>query len=207
MTTLTEKQSEILQVIRNHMEHHGHAPTVREIGAAVNLSSSCSVKKHLDSLEEKGCIRRDRYQREIELLHDGEPVSFGRSVCVPMLGRVAGGLPVLADQDVAPEMMPLPLSLLPRGSGITGDLFALEVYGDSMRNAGIADGDIVVARRQSAARDGEIVIALIDDEATVKTFFREANRIRLQPENPDFDPIYAESVSILGRVVLAIKTF
>lgn len=207
MEALTEKQREILKVIRTHIEARGYAPTVREIGAAVNLSSSCSVKKHLDALEVKGKIKRDRYQREIELCEDGEPVTLGRSFCVPLLGRVAGGAPLLAQQDNSPEMLPLPLSLLPRGVETTRDLFALEVYGDSMRNAGIADGDIVVARKQSTARDGDIVIALIEDEATVKTFFKEKDRVRLQPENPDFEPIYAVDVSILGKVTLAIKRF
>jgi repressor LexA len=207
MESLTDKQREILQVIRTNIETRGYAPTVREIGAAVNLSSSCSVKKHLDSLEAKGKIKRDRYRREIELCEDGEPVTLGRSVCVPLLGRVAGGAPILAQQDNSPEMLPLPLSLLPRGVETTRDLFALEVYGESMRDAGIADGDIVVARKQSTARDGEIIIALIEDEATVKTFYREKDRIRLQPENPDFAPIYAKDVSILGKVALAIKRF
>lgn len=207
MESLTDKQREILQVIRTNIENRGYAPTVREIGAQVNLSSSCSVKKHLDSLEAKGKIKRDRYKREIELCEDGEPVTLGRSVCVPLLGRVAGGSPLLAIEEGTPEMLPLPLTLLPRGVETTRDLFALEVYGDSMRDAGIADGDIVVARKQPTARNGEIVIALIDDEATVKTFYKETGRIRLQPENPDFEPIYAIDVSILGRVTLAIKRF
>jgi len=207
MESLTDKQREILQVIRANIEKKGYSPTVREIGAAVNLSSSCSVKKHLDTLEAKGRIKRDRYRREIELCEDGEPVTLGRSICVPLLGRVAGGAPILAEQDSSPEMLPLPLSLLPKGAESTRDLFALEVYGDSMKDAGIADGDIVVARKQATARNGEIVIALIDDEATVKTYYREEKRIRLQPENADFEPIYSVDVSILGKVTLAIKRF
>jgi len=207
MEALTEKQREILLVIRTHIENQGFAPTVRDIGLAVNLSSSCSVKKHLDTLEAKGYIKRDRYQRQIELMDNGTPLTLGRSVCVPLIGRVAGGSPLFADQSSTPEMLPLPLSLLPRGAETSRDLFALEVYGDSMRDAGIADGDIVVARKQSTARDGEIVIALIEDEATVKTYYREKDTVRLQPQNPDFEPIYSREVSILGKVTLAIKRF
>lgn len=208
MQTLTEKQSQILDAIRQGIEQKGHAPTVREIGALVSLSSSCTVKKHLDSLEAKGYIRRDRYKRAISLMEDGSPLEFGRSVCVPLLGRVAGGAPIFADQSSEPEMLPLPVSLLGRGDATGRNLFALEVYGDSMRDAGIANGDIVVARKQETAANGDIVVALIGEEATVKTFYREgANSVRLQPENPDFDPIYPEEMAILGKVAMAIKVF
>lgn len=208
MHTLTEKQRQILGIIRRTIEQRGQAPTVREIGALVNLSSSCTVKKHLDSLEAKGFIKRDRYKRSIDLMEGGTPVAFGRSVCVPLLGRVAGGAPILAEQSSAPEMLPLPLSLLRRGDETGRDLFALEVYGDSMRDAGIGDGDIVVARRQGTAQDGDIVVALLGDEATVKTFYREnSGVVRLQPENADYEPIYAEEVSIMGKVAMAIKRF
>ncbi len=208
MNTLTEKQRQILSIIRKSIEQQGHAPTVREIGAQVSLSSSCTVKKHLDSLEMKGYIKRDRYKRSISLMEGGAPVAFGRSVCVPLLGRVAGGAPILADEASAPEMLPLPVSLLRRGDESGRNLFALEVYGDSMRDAGIADGDIVVARKQETATDGDIVVALIGDEATVKTFYREnGGVVRLQPENPDYAPIYTEDVSILGKVAMAIKRF
>jgi len=208
MQTLTEKQRQILGIIRKTIEQRGQAPTVREIGALVNLSSSCTVKKHLDSLETKGFIKRDRYKRSIDLMDGGTPMTMGRSVCVPLLGRVAGGAPILAEQSSAPEMLPLPLSLLRRGDETGRNLFALEVYGDSMRDAGIADGDIVVARRQETAQDGEIVVALLGDEATVKTFYREnSGVVRLQPENPDYEPIFSEEVSIMGKVAMAIKRF
>lgn len=208
MHTLTEKQRQILGIIRKNIEQRGQAPTVREIGALVNLSSSCTVKKHLDSLEAKGFIKRDRYKRSIDLMEGGVPVTLGRSVCVPLLGRVAGGAPILAEQSSAPEMLPLPVSLLRRGDETGRNLFALEVYGDSMRDAGIGDGDIVVARRQETAQDGEIVVALLGDEATVKTFYREnTGVVRLQPENPDYQPIFAEEVSIMGKVAMAIKRF
>jgi repressor LexA len=208
MQILTEKQNQILNVIRKAIEQVGNAPTVREIGALVNLSSSCTVKKHLDSLEAKGYIKRDRYKRSISLMEDGAPVAFGRSVCVPLLGRVAGGAPILAEQFATPEMLPLPLSLLRRGDETGRDLFALEVCGNSMRDAGIADGDIVVARKQETASDGDIVVALIGEEATVKTFYREnGGVVRLQPENPEYEPIFTEDVSILGKVAMAIKRF
>lgn len=206
MQTLTEKQRQILDVVRHGIERHGHAPTVREIGAAVGLSSSCTVKKHLDSMEVKGAIRRDRYKRGIELMEEGSPVPLGRSVCVPLLGRVAGGTPILAEQSASPEMLPLPVSLLRRGES-GKDLFALEVYGNSMQGVGIADGDIVVARRQETAADGDIVVALLGEEATVKTFFKEAQGVRLQPENPDYSPIFAQDVRIMGKVAMAIKRF
>jgi len=207
MHSLTDKQRQILEIIRTHIGQHGHTPTVREIGALVNLSSSCTVKKHLDSLEAKGFLRRDRYKRSLELMEGGEPVNLGRAVCVPLLGRVAGGTPILAEQFSSPEMLPLPVSLLSRGDHNGKNLFALEVYGNSMRDAGIGDGDIVVARRQNTAADGDIVVALIGEEATVKTFYRETGGIRLQPENPDYEPIFATEVTIMGKVAMAIKRF
>ncbi|MGO8670501.1 MAG: transcriptional repressor LexA [Capsulimonadaceae bacterium] len=217
MESISGKQQEIFQVIRASIEERGYGPTVREIGAAVGLSSSCSVQKHIDALETKGYLRRDRYQRKIELFDDGEPVTirrrpaadepvFAGSVMVPLLGRVAGGCPILAVEDPDAELLPFPESLLPRAAR-SGRLFALEVTGDSMRDAGIANGDMVIALSQPSARDGEIVIARIDDEATVKTFYREPDRIRLQPENPAFAPIYSLDVEIMGRVVLAVKRF
>ena len=207
MQSLTEKQRQILEVVRTHIEQRGHAPTVREIGAQVSLSSSCTVKKHLDSLEAKGFLRRDRYKRSLDLMEGGERLTMGRSVCVPLLGRVAGGAPILAEQSHSPEMLPIPASLLRRGDQSGRDLFALEVYGDSMRDAGIGDGDIVVARRQSTAGDGDIVVALLGEEATVKTFYREVDGVRLQPENPDYEPIFAAEVTIMGKVAMAIKRF
>ena len=206
MQTLTEKQQQILEVVRRQIERRGHAPTVREIGVAVGLSSSCTVKKHLDSLETKGYLRRDRYKRGIELMEGGTPMVLGQSVCVPLLGRVAGGAPILADPSTSPEMLPLPVSLLRRGQS-GQDLFALEVYGNSMQGVGIGDGDIVVAHSQQTASDGDIVVALLGDEATVKTFYREPGGVRLQPENPDYEPILSQDVRIMGKVAMAIKRF
>ena len=206
MQTLTDKQQQILEVVRRQIARRGHAPTVREIGAAVGLSSSCTVKKHLDSLETKGFLRRDRYKRGIELMEGGTPMVMGQSVCVPLLGRVAGGAPILADPSASPEMLPLPVSLLRRGE-TSQTLFALEVYGNSMQGVGIGDGDIVVAHSQQTASDGDIVVALLGDEATVKTFYREPGGVRLQPENPDYEPILSQDVRIMGKVAMAIKRF
>jgi len=207
MEPLTPKQQEILNVIKKGIEAKGYPPTVREIGAAVKLSSSCTVKKHLDSIEVKGYIKRDRYQRGIELMDEGRRVTMGRTVCVPLLGRVAGGAPILATEDPDAEMLPVPQALLPRGTETGRGLFALEVVGDSMRDAGIDDGDIVIARQQSDANNGDIVVALIEDDATVKTFYREESRVRLQPQNPDHKPLYPDDLRILGKVALAIKRF
>ena len=206
MQTLTDKQRQILEVVRRGIEERGHAPTVREIGVAVCLRSSCTVKKHLDGLIAKGFLKRDRYQRGIALMEDGAPVPLGRTVCVPLLGRVAGGPPILAEQSATPEMLPVPLSLLHRGE-TSKDYFALEVYGNSMQGVGISDGDIVVARRQPVAADGDVVVALLGEEATVKTFYKEKSGVRLQPENPDYAPIVSQDVQIMGRVAMAIKWF
>jgi len=208
MHTLSDKQRLILSVIRKSIEQRGQAPTVREIGALVGLSSSCTVKKHLDTLETKGFLKRDRYKRAIDLMESGTPVPLGRAVCVPLIGRVAGGAPILAEQNAAPEMLPLPMALLRRSDQSGQNLFALEVYGNSMQGAGISDGDIVIARKAQTADDGEIVVALLGEEATVKTFHREGGgRVRLQPQNPDYEPIYSDDVTILGTVTMAIKRF
>ena len=204
MQTLTDKQREVLEVVRRGMEARGHAPTVREIGAAVGLRSSCTVKKHLDSLIVKGFLKRDRYQRGISLMEDGTPIMLGRSVCIPLLGRVAGGPPILAEESPTPEMLPVPSALLRRGETAL-NFFALEGYGDSMGGIGIGDGEIVVARRQPTATDGDIVVALLGDEATVKRFYREPDGVRLQPENPDYAPIFAQDVQIMGKVAMTIK--
>jgi repressor LexA len=206
MQTLTEKQQQVLEAVRRGVEARGHAPTVREIGAAVGLRSSCTVKKHLDSLIGKGLLKRDRYQRGISLMEDGTPLTLGRAVCVPLLGRVAGGPPVLAEEAPSPEMLPVPAALLRRGE-TAQNFFALEVYGNSMQGIGIGDGDIVVARRQQTATDGDIVVALLGDEATVKRFFKEQDGVRLMPENPDYAPILTRDVQVMGKVAMTIKWF
>lgn len=220
MQSLTEKQEQVLEAIRRHVMLTGQSPTVREIGHAVNLRSSCSVQKHLDNLEHAGKIRRSSFKyRSIELT-DACATAADAYLSVPLLGVVAGGTPLTAHQEVDPEMLSLPSSLLPRVERRaqadacatrnfgTVPLFALTVKGDSMINAGIADGDIIVARRQAAASNGDIVIALVDEQdATVKRYYREGAAVRLQPENPAFKPLITRSCRVLGKVALAIKRF
>lgn len=201
---ITPKQIEILDVIRQAVMRDGQAPTVREIGRLTGLRSSCSVQKHLNQLETKGYIRRDPYKyRSIELLHDGSPLTRRRTVTVPLVGSVAAGNPILAAENIE-ECYPLPDALVPRDA----DCFMLKVKGDSMINAGIFDGDMVVVRKQETALPGEIVVALIDEEATVKTYYPAGeNGIRLQPENPHLRPIITKDARIVGRVVLSMRQY
>ena len=220
MQSLTPRQAEVLDAIRRHIALTGQSPTVREIGKEVKLRSSCSVQKHLDALERIGKIRRSEFKyRSIQLV-DSHLMNTGASVLIPLLGQVAGGAPMMAHQHEDPELLPLPEILLPRcdrhaqadacatRSYDSAPFFALTVKGDSMQGAGIANGDLVVARRQSGAENGDIVIALIGaDEATVKRFFHEGDAIRLQPENPKFEPLITRDAQIVGKVALAIKRF
>jgi repressor LexA len=224
MDTLTVKQQQILDAIRSHIKSTGQSPTVREIGTAVKLRSSCSVQKQIEALERAGMIRRSSLKyRSIEVVGDerGPVQSFSENnILIPLLGRIAGGPQIEAIQDIEPELISLPLSLLPRvdqnrqqicceqQTFFETPLFGLRVVGRSMVDAGIDDGDLVIARRQSSAENGEIVIALVEDnDATVKKYYREAGRIRLQPANDAFEPIYSDHVQILGKVALAIKQF
>jgi repressor LexA len=201
---LSMKQQEILEIIRQALMRDGQAPTVREIGKSTGLRSSCSVQKHLNQLETKGYIKRDPYKyRSIELLMDGSPMTRRRTVTVPLLGRVAAGTPIFATENIE-ESYPLPEALVPRDA----DCFMLKVKGDSMINAGIFDGDLVVVRKQETAQPGEIVVALIGDDATVKTFYTAGdNGIRLQPENPYMKPIITKEATIMGKVVLAMRQY
>jgi repressor LexA len=220
MQSLTPRQAEVLDAIRRHIALTGQSPTVREVGKEVHLRSSCSVQKHLDALERLGKIRRSSFKyRSIELV-DGHLMNTGGSVLIPLLGQVAGGAPMTAHQAEDPELLPLPEILLPRcdrrvqaeacatRSYESAPFFALTVKGDSMEGAGIADGDLVVARRQRVADNGDIVIAMVGlEEATVKRFFRQGEAIRLEPENPRFEPLISRDVQIVGKVALAIKRF
>ncbi len=197
---LTGRQREIWSFLVDYVDRHGYPPTVREIGQAVGLASPSTVHAHLANLERAGLLRRDPTKpRALELLGRGkqDPVAEAELPKLPLLGQIAAGGPLLADQNVEDEIA-VPERL-------RGD-FLLRVKGDSMIEAGILDGDIVVVRRAQDARDGEIVVALAGDdeavdEATVKTFYREDRRIRLQPENSALEPIYARNVQILGKVV------
>ena len=202
---LTARQQEIWSFLVDYVDRHGYPPTVREIGEAVGLASPSTVHAHLANLERAGLLRRDPSKpRALELLgrrqEERRPEPGPRDVHrLPLVGEVAAGGPLLAQENIEEYVaVPEPLS---RG----GEEFVLRVKGDSMVNAGILDGDLVVVRRQSDARDGDIVVALAGDdesadEATVKTFYREDGRVRLQPENDALEPIYASHVQVLGRV-------
>ncbi|MBC8141707.1 MAG: transcriptional repressor LexA [Armatimonadetes bacterium] len=202
---ISTKQQEILEVIRKALLRDGQAPTVREIGKITGLRSSCSVQKHLNQLEHKGFIKRDPYKyRSVEILQDGAPMARRRTVTVPLVGKVSAGMGISAIEHVE-DNIPLPDTMIPRDC----ECFALRVKGESMINAGIFDGDIVVVRKQQTAIDGEIVVALLGDEdATVKTFYTAgANGIRLQPENPHMRPIITKDVTIMGKVVLTMRQY
>lgn len=192
------RQIEVLRYIHEEVEKKGYPPTVREIGLAVNLSSTSTVHGHLSRLEKKGLIQRDPTKpRAIELTAQGLELIGVKSELIPMLGTVTAGEPILAVEE-ASDFFPLP----PHLKYEENSLFMLTIRGESMINAGILDGDYVIVRKQSSASNGEIVIAMTDeDEATCKRFFKESNRIRLQPENDTMDPIILTSVSILGKVV------
>lgn len=201
MKQLTERQQEVLEIIRRYLMKNGQSPTVREIARELRVRSTCTVHKHLAALEKKGFITKIKYgYRSIELPGEYSPKQT-KFTPVPLLGRVAAGQPLLAAENVD-GFLPVPADMA-QGEG----LFALKVRGDSMRDAGIFDGDIIVAHQQSTADNGDIVVALLDEEATVKRFFREPDRVRLEPENPDFAPIITSAVQILGKVALSIRRF
>jgi repressor LexA len=205
MDELPERQRLILQVIEDAVREHGYPPTVREIGSAVGLCSPASVQSHLAALEAQGYIRRGAAKRRA--LEVTRPVKGGSTVRaanrglrpVPLVGRVAAGTPLLADENIE-ESLDVPGFL-----GGDEGCFALRVTGTSMINAGIFDGDIVVVRRQETAVDGDIVVALLQDEATVKRFYREENQVRLQPENDLMEPIYAREPLIAGKVIAVMR--
>ena len=199
---LTGRQQEIWNFLTDYVDAHGYPPTVREIGEAVGLASPSTVHAHLANLERAGLIKRDPTKpRALELRRDPKPERGAADVHkLPLVGEIAAGGPLLADQNIEDYLaVPEPLA---RG----GEEFILRVKGDSMVDAGILDGDYVVVHRQQDARNGDIVAALAGgdesaDEATIKRFFREHGRIRLQPENDELEPIYAQHVQILGKVV------
>lgn len=199
---LTGRQQQILDYIRSEIHRRGFPPSVREIGEAVNLSSSSTVHSHLAALEKKGFIRRDPSKpRALEVLdyRDAERgIDYGQVRAVPVVGQVAAGSPILAAENIE-STMSLPAEMAEEST------FILRVRGDSMVDAGIFDGDFVVVRQQETADNGDIVVALVGDEATVKRFYRQADRIRLQPENPTMEPIYARDVRILGKVVALFR--
>lgn len=193
---LSPRQIAILDFIKKQTRAKGYPPSVREIGNAVGLSSSSTVHGHLAQLEEKGYIRRDPAKpRAIEVTDGSSGLIKKEMVNVPVVGKVTAGQPILAVENVE-DSFPLPLDFVR-----SDNVFILSVRGDSMIEAGILDGDYVLVRQQSTAKNGDIVVALLGDEATVKTFYKENDHIRLQPENPTLQPILVKEVSILGKVI------
>ena len=192
---ITPKQQEILNYIKEEILKKGYPPTVREICETVNLKSTSSVHSHLETLEKNGYIRRDPTKpRAIEVCDDSFQMVRTEMISLPVIGNVAAGQPILAEENIT-EYFAVPAEVVPKGES-----FILNVRGDSMVNAGIFNGDRVFVNSCSTARNGDIVVALIDDSATVKTFYRENGHIRLQPENDTMDPIIVDDCLILGRV-------
>jgi repressor LexA len=206
VSKMSNRQNSILEFIKNEVRDKGYPPSVREIGEAVGLASSSTVHGHLDRLEKKGLIRRDPTKpRAIEILGDDYegiyqiPSSIRQ---IPLIGKVTAGVPITATENIE-EYFPLPVNMV-------GDqpVFMLSVMGDSMVEAGIHDGDYVIVRQQPTAVNGDIVVAMTEDnEATVKTFYKERDHIRLQPENSSMQPIRLSNVSILGKVIGLIRSF
>lgn len=204
---LTKRQQEIFDFIRRYSAKYGYPPTVRDIGKAVGLASSSTVHAHLANLEKLGLLRRDPSKpRAIEMLDRAvsgavESVrSIVASDALPLVGSVAAGQPVLAEENVEAYVS------VPEIAGGAEGAYLLRIRGESMKEAGIIEGDLVVVRPQDTAADGEIVVALLGEEATVKRFFREADHIRLQPENEAMEPIRSREVKVLGRVVGLLRS-
>lgn len=197
---ITQKQQEILEYIKDTILRKGYPPSVREICEAVHLKSTSSVHSHLETLERNNYIRRDPTKpRTIEIIDDCFNLTRRELVNVPMVGTVAAGQPILAEQNIE-NYFPIPVELLPNGQ-----TFMLRVKGESMINAGIFDGDQIIVKQQETARNGEIVVALIEDSATVKRFYKEKGYYRLQPENDALEPIIVKEVQILGVVIGLVR--
>ena len=192
---ITAKQSEILEYIKNEILNKGYPPSVRDICEAVKLRSTSSVHAHLETLEKNGYIRRDPTKpRAIEILDDNFNLVRREVVNVPIVGRVAAGEPILAVENIE-NYFPIPAEYMPNEES-----FMLKVKGESMINAGIMDGDHIIVKKSQDVHNGDIVVALLEDSATVKTFYKEHDHIRLQPENDSMDPIIVENIEILGKV-------
>ena len=192
---ISDKQREILEYIKQEILNKGYPPAVREICEAVHLKSTSSVHSHLETLEKNGYIRRDPTKpRAIEIIDDNFNLTRREVVNVPIIGQVAAGQPLLAVENIE-NYFPIPTEFMPNA-----ETFMLKVKGDSMINAGIFNGDKILVQKQSDAQNGDIVVALVDDSATVKTFYKEDGHFRLQPENDTMDPIIVNECSILGKV-------
>ena len=192
---ISAKQQEILQVIKDAILQKGYPPAVREICAAVDLRSTSTVHAHLEKLEQAGYIRRDPAKnRSIEIVDDDFGLTRREMANIPIVGRVAAGAPLLAEQNIE-GYYPMPVEMLPNA-----DVFILKVHGDSMAEMGILDGDSVLCAQTSTADNGDVVVALVEDSATVKRFYKENGHYRLQPENAAYDPIIVDECSVLGKV-------
>ena len=192
---ISDKQAQILEYIKDQIMEKGYPPAVREICEAVHLKSTSSVHSHLATLEKRGYIRRDPTKpRAIEICDDNFQMQRTETASLPVVGRVAAGEPILAEQNIE-SYFPVPAEYVPRGES-----FVLKVHGTSMINAGIMDGDYIFVNSCRNAENGEIIVALIDDSATVKRFYKEDGHIRLQPENDEMEPIIVEDCQILGKV-------
>lgn len=199
---ISKKQLEILEYIKSQILERGFPPAVREICEAVNLKSTSSVHSHLETLEKNGYIRRDPTKpRAIEILDDSFNLTRREMVNVPIVGQVAAGEPILAQENIE-NYFPIPTEFMPNNQ-----TFLLKVKGESMINAGILDGDMVLVEQASTASNGDMVVALIEDGATVKTFYKEEGIFRLQPENDSMDPITVSEVTILGKVIGVFRFF
>nr|WP_076777395.1 transcriptional repressor LexA [Lachnoclostridium phocaeense] len=199
---ISPKQKEILEFIKDQILTRGFPPSVRDICEAVHLKSTSSVHSHLETLEKNGYIRRDPTKpRAIEILDDTFNLTRREVTNVPLVGRVAAGEPILAQENIE-NYFPIPVEMLPNNN-----TFMLTVKGESMINAGILDGDYVLVEEQHTASNGDMVVALIEDGATVKTFYKEEGVIRLQPENDFMDPIIVRDVQILGKVIGVFRFF
>lgn len=199
---ISKKQQDILEYIKMQILERGFPPSVREICEAVGLKSTSSVHSHLETLEKNGYIRRDPTKpRAIEILDDNFNLTRREMVNVPIIGQVAAGQPILAQENIE-DYFPIPVEHMPNKQ-----TFMLKVKGESMINAGIFDGDLVLVEEADTASNGEMVVAMIEDGATVKTFYKEEGIIRLQPENDFMEPIYAKNVAIAGKVIGVIRLF
>ena len=193
---LTNKQQMVMDFLKAEIRKNGYPPTVREICDAVGLSSTSTVHSHLETLERKGYIRRSKAKnRCTEVLEDNFYTSTREIVNVPVVGRVAAGLPILAEENIE-DTFPIPIDYIKNDN-----CYMLHVKGDSMRDEGILDGDMVLVRQQNLANDGDIIIALLEDSATVKTFSRDGKNIKLSPANPEFEPIIVPDCDVLGKVI------
>ena len=199
---ISKKQSEILEYIKSQIINKGYPPSVRDICEAVDLKSTSSVHSHLETLEKNGYIRRDPTKpRAIEIIDDNFNLARREVVNVPIVGKVAAGEPIPAVENIE-SYFPVPMEFMPNEQ-----CFMLKVQGDSMINAGIFDGDTIIVEQSQTARNGDMVVALVDDSATVKTFYREADHIRLQPENDAMSPIIVPDCQILGKVFGVFRFF